>query len=331
VNSGNSLYALHVTTTGIDRYCVAGVAGAFGSPIVFGGGATAEVIAVGTSTIFAYSTAMTPGGGACNPDALQAFGVTGARPTLGPPSAHGNTLYFGYNNSANVANDLGVKSIQFISGSFSGSLSQNLGKRPTALATPAAISPAADLFFGIDLDRLVYRYVADLSASPWNAVWTSNPSVGGNTFSQPLVSGSLVFAISDALYTYSVTDGTAVLPTLATGATQVSPPTIATKTIFVSNATNKEVVAFDSTSRTAMWRYVGSASTTPVTTLSSVATEATLGPAPEGILYFADSGGRIYAVISDDTPLAPAAGDWPRTGYDNCNSNHSNNAGFVCQ
>jgi len=38
-----------------------------------------------------------------------------------------------------------------------------------------------------------------------------------------------------------------------------------------------------------------------------------------------------YALFVDDTPKTIAAGDWPRTGYDNCNSNHSSNPGFTCQ
>jgi len=63
--------------------------------------------------------------------------------------------------------------------------------------------------------------------------------------------------------------------------------------------------------------------------MSSIGTEATLGA--DGVLYFGDSGGRLYALFVDDTPLATATGDWPRTGYDNCNSNHANNTGFVCQ
>jgi hypothetical protein len=63
--------------------------------------------------------------------------------------------------------------------------------------------------------------------------------------------------------------------------------------------------------------------------MSSVGTEATLGP--DGVLYFGDTGGHLYALFVDDTQKARAAGDWPRTGFDNCNSNHANNPGFTCQ
>ena len=68
---------------------------------------------------------------------------------------------------------------------------------------------------------------------------------------------------------------------------------------------------------------------TSVTAISGVPTEATFGSG--GVVYFGDAVGHIYALFSDTTSLARGATDWPRTGYDNCNSNHSNNPGFVCQ
>ena len=115
----------------------------------------------------------------------------------------------------------------------------------------------------------------------------------------------------------------------STGLIQLSPPAIATTTYFVSNQQNQEMVAVNASDRTSRWAYRGSSSTSPNTRMSSVGTEATLGA--DGVLYFGDNGGRLYALIVDDTPQQTAPGDWPRTGYDNCNSNHSNNTGFTCQ
>jgi len=74
-----------------------------------------------------------------------------------------------------------------------------------------------------------------------------------------------------------------------------------------------------------LWLYRGDAATTPGSGLSSIATEATL--ASDGTLYFGDSSGHVYALITDTTPTPAAAAEWPRTGYDNCNSNHANKHG----
>jgi hypothetical protein len=47
-----------------------------------------------------------------------------------------------------------------------------------------------------------------------------------------------------------------------------------------------------------------------------------------GIVYFGN-GSNLYALITDVGAAAPAVGnDWPRTGFDNCNSS---NTGFSCQ
>ena len=61
----------------------------------------------------------------------------------------------------------------------------------------------------------------------------------------------------------------------------------------------------------------------------SLTTEPTL--ASDGTLYFGDNGGRVYAIITDTAPATTGASDWPRTGYDNCNSNHAANTGYTCQ
>jgi len=89
------------------------------------------------------------------------------------------------------------------------------------------------------------------------------------------------------------------------------------------------MAAFDPSNRTQRWAYAGSAGTSPATTVSTGITEAVLGS--DSVLYFGDSSGHVYALITDTAPAATAPGDWPRTGFDNCNSNHAGNTGFTCQ
>ena len=324
VNSGDNFYALHIGDGLIDKYCTSSITGLTGSPMIFGAGASALAVVAGTFTVHAY--ALKPTGGGCTEDIPFAAVGTTTHPTFGPPSANGNGIYFGYDNSANATSDLGIRSFQFDRTAFSAPNSRNLGKQPTAvtLTKPAAITPAADLFFGVNNDHTFFRHSPDLAPLSWPI---SGLSSAQNIVSQPLVSGNLMFAMSNTLTAFRL-DNAGTAWAYGTGLTEVSPPTLATTTIFVSDQFNRQMVALNASDRFQRWAYTGSA-TTPTTRMSSVATEAALGA--DGVLYFGDSGGRLYALFVDDTPLSSAAGDWPRTGYDNCNSNHSNNTGFVCQ
>jgi hypothetical protein len=61
-------------------------------------------------------------------------------------------------------------------------------------------------------------------------------------------------------------------------------------------------------------------------TLSGAGTEAAIDG--NGILYFGN-GSNLYALITDvGSPATGFGKDWPRTGFDNCNSG---NATFTCQ
>jgi len=328
VNSARFVYSLNFSATRVEKYCTgaASASNIAGSPIVFGGGASADVVVAGGNTIAAFTTPLDVNGGPCLAHGSTSFTNAGtAQPVLGPPSANGNTIFFGYDNSADTTNDLGIKSVQFAAGSFSAPNSRNLGRQPTAGTNPAAITPAADLFFGVNNDHTFYRHAANLTPVSWSPLPLSGSQ---NIFSQPLVSGDLMFAMSNTLTAFRLSDASTAW-VYSTALTQVSPPAIATTTFFVSNQQNQEMVAVNASDRAQRWAYRGTTATSPSTRMSSIGTEATLGS--DGILYFGDSVGHLYALFVDDTPLATAAGDWPRTGYDNCNSNHSNNAGFVCQ
>ncbi len=95
-------------------------------------------------------------------------------------------------------------------------------------------------------------------------------------------------------------------------------------TIYFTDAKNSELqaIAPGASSATMKWSFKG-----PVgATLSGVGTEVAIDA--NGIVYFGN-GTNLYALIADVGAAAPAAGsDWPRTGFDNCNSS---NSGFNCQ
>jgi outer membrane protein assembly factor BamB len=328
VNGTDNAYALHINGNSIDKSCSLNIPGVRGSPVLFGAGASGEAVVVGPSIARAYMLSAA-GGGCTEPHVGLEFGATALNPGLGPPSANGSTVFMGYDNSGNgTATDIGLKSIQFTGGIFGTTIATGtIGKQPTSNVGQDALTPASELFFEVNLDTKGYRYATDLTTQRW-----ATPALGQNIFSQPLVSGQLLFLSSTALFFHNLADGTATAPPSqfpAASVTRVSPPTFGKTASFLSDAANKEVVAFDPATRTQIWSFKGSGTTAPSTALSSVATEAALGA--DGVLYFGDSVGHVYALITDTTPATTAPGDWPRTGFDNCNSNHAGNTGFTCQ
>ena len=325
VNGPTDVFAMHFTSTAVDKYCSqtpSATPTMVGSPIIFGGGASAVVMAGSQDKLIAIQSAPKVGGGGC----IQVDSYPSGGPLLGPPSAKDSTIYFGYDNHVATPSDFGIKFLAFSGDKFGSANGANLGRQPSTNSAPAAISTASDLFYGVNGDHLFYRYKGDLSALSWSSSPALNSTA--NIFSQPVIVGSSVYGSADALYTYNVTTG--VAPTtgwpIATNAGgQVSPPTIASNAIFVADKSSPpKLGSYDLTGKI-NWSYAP----TGTTAIGTIATEATLGP--DGVVYFGDAVGHVYALFSDATPLAPAAGDWPRTGYDNCNSNHSNNPGFVCQ
>ena len=323
--SGGDFYAVHFTASGTPSYCMLSIPGLAGSPVIFGGGPTAYAILAAGDT--AYSVRASVAGTGCPVSGIKTQ-IVAAGVTLGPPSANASRIYFGYDNGTT---DRGVKSAVFsiASGNFDSNsiTSANAGNQPSNSGPKAAaVSPPSDVFFGVDKNNTVYRYAAALGSN--TPVWSA-ATAGANIFSQPVVSGGVVFASTTDLETRNI-DGTSP-GAFGLAATQVSPPTITTDTIFVSDTKIgpiNELLAFDR-AKAQLWAYRGDATTSPGTALASVAIEATL--ASDGTLYFGDSSGHVFALITDTTPTVAAANEWPRTGYDNCNSNHAGNTGFVCQ
>jgi hypothetical protein len=322
-----------VTTADATQYCtnVLSTSDTAGSPVIFGGGATADVIVTAGNAVGAFTTSFTAGH-TCPPHGSMSFSnpsppPPSSQPTLGPPSADGSTVFFGYDNNTFTTGDRGLKSVHFAGGTFDTANTVNIGKLPTNSSGPAPIALSSDLFFGNDFNHQFYDYTTALTLSH------TSPTLTAAIFASPVISGGLVFGASDQLLAFNKSDISTTAWTAVSGGTQVTPPAIGVDTLYVSAAANKLIHAIDAvtgtTTRSDRWTYGGSGATTPVTTLSSVTTEPTL--AADGTLYFGDSGGKVYALITDTVPATTGAGDWPRTGFDNCNSNHSNNTGFSCQ
>jgi hypothetical protein len=320
LNAGSTAYALHVTSTGIDKYCAFGASGVAGSPILFGAGSTSQaIVAAGTQLKQIIPDALAAGGGACD-NSTFSFGST-THPTLGPPSANGSTIYVGYNNSANTAGDFGVASVIFSGGNFSSPAVSNLSLEPSTNLGVAALTPAANLYFGDDgFTRKFY------SVTPALAIANSTTAFTGvqRIVAQPVVSGGLVFGETNQLNVYNASTMTSAWTAL-NAVSAITPPAIGTAAVYLSESAANQIHAIDTATHLDQWVYGGAGTTT----ISSLTTEPTLGA--DGTLYFGDTGGHAYAIITDTPPATTAAGDWPHTGFDNCNSNHANNTGFTCQ
>jgi outer membrane protein assembly factor BamB len=135
------------------------------------------------------------------------------------------------------------------------------------------------------------------------------------------------------LYAYRKSDGAIAWSYLGgTSLGSVSPVSPgADGILYFSDSANNEFVAIDpstgtpTTSPTGLWRFKGPTGVA----LSGVGTEATIDA--KGILYFGQDSGDVYALITDvgdPTPPTGLGADWPRTGFDRCNSS---NASFACQ
>jgi len=108
----------------------------------------------------------------------------------------------------------------------------------------------------------------------------------------------------------------------------------ADKVIYFSDGGQNELVAVryvkppPTASATLQWRFVGTSVGATSTNVSFIGpgSEPTLDPT--GVLYFGADNGHVYALMTDSGGAAvPTAGtNWPRIGFDNCNSGNSSYA-----
>jgi len=190
------------------------------------------------------------------------------------------------------------------------------------------VALADAFFFGNSLNRTYHSFKLDYSAN-----WTSPGFSGSAVLVNPMVvSKTLALGSTTSLgklYAFDKTAGTQkwVFPTGTGDLTNISLVATASdgKLYFTDSSTPNELVALapGASAATRLWNFTG-----PIgAVLSGIGTEPTIDG--NGILYFGQDSGNVYALITDVGAAAPAVGnDWPRTGFDNCNSS---NAAFICQ
>jgi len=179
------------------------------------------------------------------------------------------------------------------------------------------------VFFGDGLNsKKVYRFT-----TAFGSVWSGNASTVSSpvTVARGLVlseSGTPTNNITAFTKASASATGTVAFIYPATGGIgSISP--IATGpngTLYFTDSGNNELVAAAPTG-TAQFTLTGVVTADAAVALAGVGTEPTLDD--NGILYFGQDSGNLYAIITDGTATPPPAGsgaDWPRTGFDRCNS-----------
>jgi hypothetical protein len=165
--------------------------------------------------------------------------------------------------------------------------------------------------------------------------------MGDTILAPPIISSGLVFGAADAndglLRAFQATDGAPAFsynPTnpaksalSAVGISSTVPPVY-----YFSDGSgelNAAVQNGTGGARAPNWDSSFKGKIAPGMDLSftSYGTEPVIGP--DGTLYFAannatNTNANVYAIMTDTGPgVAPGPTNWPRVGFDNCNSNNS--------
>jgi hypothetical protein len=328
--SGNTIYAMHLIATGVDKYCTSTITTPVGSPVLVAGAVLATETGPTPRRVTAFNPApLSGGGGTCS---TADFGRLTGRDaaTIGPPTANGNTVYWGYDNSPTTAGDAGIVSATFSGTAFSNVTPHALGTgvAPYIAGVLSSAALADAFFFGHSPSRIYYSFKPDYSSN-----WATPAFTGGTSLvNSMVVAKGLALGSTTSLgklYAFDKTTGTQkwVFPNGTGDLTNISLVATASdgKLYFTDSSTPNELVALapGASAATRVWNFTG-----PVgAVLSGIGTEPTIDG--NGILYFGQDSGNVYALVTDVGAAAPAVGsDWPRTGFDNCNSS---NATFACQ
>ena len=331
VLQSSALIAMNVTAAGVNggKYYNCSVAGSVGQPVIAVGGASARVLVVDQTSNILVAYGGTP--------SLAGTGCIGANPSIGLPSPRdgavlapvtysGGVAYFGYDDSGGMTGEVGIASVNYAGAAFSGLATHALGHFPFGM-----IAVADSIFFGDNGSKTYQSVPLAFGAPNWTSVAFTGTTnlVASMVVAKGLALGALGTSngTNQRLRAYDKNgDGTAKWTYPASGVGLISPPLTASDgTIYLSDSGNNEFVAISpgASSATTVWTFKGSTGFA----LAGVGTEASLDS--NGIVYFGQDSGNVYALITDvGTPAAAVGADWPKTGFDNCNSG---NASFSCQ
>jgi outer membrane protein assembly factor BamB len=277
------LFALHVDFTStpvkVDKFCTAAVGASVGSPAIVGAGAAAAVVLAdngATKQVTAFSTSnLGPTGGACTTRDFARLAGAQASADVGPATAAGTTVYYGYNNTGTTG-DLGVVSTSFgAPGTFSNTTAHQLGFAPTTNTGMAFVAIADALFLGDASGKSYHRVnLTDFTTSNWSSIAFGATT---NLVAAPTVARGLVLGLSSApgrARAFSKANGSSIwsfpastslnnISQIATGADGV---------LYFTDSLNNELVALPSDGSASAWTFVGFTGVT----FTGAGTEATI-------------------------------------------------------
>ena len=331
-SSGASAYAFPLTGSnqtpagvGAGIACTGG--GVSGAPTIIESGGSEYALVPDDTASFHRLTAFLVAGATCTgADNLKTASWTGNVYTA---STDGSNIYLGHDDTA-------LAKATFSGGSFTVPIDA-----AATVAIDGNIAIAGGLFFGDDNNN-VYR---DFSSSGLTTAWTNGGNGPNANYpdTSALVTEQYVFGsfkkntYDGHLYAYSPSNGATAFTYPATssgGVGALSNVALgADDTIYVSDRGNGEIVALAAPASgmvaTKLWffSHVGATTITAPSQAGPATTEPTIDAA--GTMYFGDGAGNVFALITDSGgPLPPTAGsNWPRVGFDNCNSG---NTSFNC-
>ncbi|MFL5310920.1 MAG: hypothetical protein ACJ79H_10750 [Myxococcales bacterium] len=321
-NASNA-YAFSLSVGGFTTEFVCTLGGQTnGAPAVIGSsGASERMLVADTGSNLLWAIGGT--GGSCPANQLKSVSVGAATPgTVGAPISDGATVYFAYG-------DTGIAKVPFSLPNGFGTLVKN----DLTQVVVGSLSLLDSLFYG---ENKNYHAVDPVGLT--TQAWTTAGAGGMSSAitAPPVISDSLVFGVA------TVTDGHVRAFDQGTGADTVDFPATASvgapsavavgvdNVIYFSDSGQNEMVAVKYTkspgaSAARVWRFKG-------TSVGSGASNVTFtGPGSEptmdssGVIYFGADNGNVYALMTDSGGAAvPTAGtNWPRVGFDNCNSGNN--------
>jgi hypothetical protein len=325
---GQKMFAFAVSAAGLSiAYTCDLSAGATinGAPALFADGNTERALVTDSASHSLY--ALTGSAGVCSLSNPRQIIGTG---TVKFPSTDNYNIYVSYQNT-------GIARATLSAGSFQPAFLQNLSFMGQV---GSASLVQTTLYVGVNQNVTYRAYGIDLA--PFN-LWTAMGAgaMGDMILAPPIVNSGLVFGVADAndglLRAFQATDGAPAFsynPTnpaksalSAVGISSAVPPVY-----YFSDGSGELNAAVQSGTAGALapnWgsSFKGKSALGTDLSFASYGTEPVIGP--DGTLYFAannpaNTNANVYAIMTDTGPgVAPGPTNWPRVGFDNCNSNNS--------
>jgi hypothetical protein len=264
--------------------------------------------------------ALTGSGGAC--DTASVLPVTVGVGVLRSPKTDGGNVFAAYQNT-------GLAKVAFANGAFGAPVLKDLAFL-SPLGGPALVGGA--LFM---TDTKNYQgYTTNFSGAV-TGLWV-NPTVNGrmsaNATASPVINGALLAGVADSndgsVRFFNTADGSPAFSYATAGAnSQVAIGGDANAAYYFTSSDGAlyAIARVGSTASATLaprWStaFTGSAGAVPFTGTGSPATLAS-----SGVLYFGADNGTVYAIATDSPGAATPTGgsNWPRAGFDNCNSSNS--------